>query len=281
VELRLFPSWPSINFAQTIVLMVAFRHMARRIQLICGLLLLLGGNGLLLAELPLARLLTIFPPGGKTGTQVEVTVTGADLDEANQLHFSHTGISAKQKIGGTNGLPETNKFLVTIAANVPLGVYEARVVGRFGISNPRAFVVSDLPESVAPITNSSPAAATPISQGTIVNGHAEASAVDYYKFTAKKGQRILIECQAKEIDSRTDAAFVLYDAAEKELERNRRGGLLDFMVAADGDYLLKVHDFVFRGGGEYFYRLAIGTAPRIDFIFPPSASPGTKEKFIL
>ncbi len=255
--------------------------MARRIQLICSLLFLLGGNGLLLAELPLTRLLTIFPPGGKAGTQVEVTVAGADLDEANRLHFSHAGITAKQKLGETNGLPEANKFVVTIAANVPPGVYDARVVGRFGISNPRAFVVSDLPESIAPTTNSSATAATALSLGTIVNGHSEANAVDYFKFTAKKGQRILIECKAKEIDSRMDAALILYDAAGKELERNRRGGLVDFTVPADGDYVIKVHDFVFRGGGEYFYRLAVNTAPRIDFIFPPSGLPGTKGKYVL
>ena len=161
--------------------------MTRWIQPICCLLFLLGGNGLLLAQLPVARLLTVFPPGGKIGSQFEVSLTGADLDEANQLHFSHTGITAKQKVGETNGLPEANKFLVTIATNVPPGVYEARVVGRFGISNPRSFVVSDLPETIAPTTNSSPANAATISLGTIINGHSEANAVDFYKFTAKKG----------------------------------------------------------------------------------------------
>src|SRR5207244_9514412 len=128
-----------------------------------------------------ARLLTVFPPGGKVGSQFEVGLTGADLDEVNQLHFSHTGITSKQKLGETNGLPEANKFLVTIATNVTPGVYEARVVGRFGISNPRSFVVSDLPEAIAPTTNSSPANAAAISLGTIINGHSEANAVGFYK----------------------------------------------------------------------------------------------------
>src|SRR2546425_12216856 len=103
--------------------------MPRLISSSLFLLTVLLGQGSLLAQLPLARLLTVFPPGGKVGSQAEVVLTGADLDEANQLHFSHTGITAKQKMG------ETNKFLVTIAANVTPGVYEARVVGRFGISN--------------------------------------------------------------------------------------------------------------------------------------------------
>ena len=244
-------------------------------------LAVLVGQGSLLAELPLARLLTVFPPGGKIGSQVEVTLTGADLDEANQLHFSHTGITAKQKLGETNGLPEPNRFLVTITTNVAPGVYEARVVGRFGISNPRAFVVSDLPEAVAPTTNNSSASAAAISLPTIINGHAAENSAGFYKFTARKGQRILIECQAREIDSRMDAALILYDAAGRELQRNRSGGLLDFAPPLDGEYHLKVYDFLFRGGGEYFYRLAVSTGPHIDFIFPPSGLAGTKGKYLL
>src|SRR5438445_1522565 len=255
--------------------------MPRVISLFVFLLTGLIGQGLLLAQLPLARLLTVFPPGAKVGSQFEVALTGVDLDEANQLCFSHPGITAKQKMGETNGMPEANTFIVTIATNVTPGVYEARVVGRFGISNPRSFVAGDLPEASAPTTNSSPANAAAIPLGTIINGHSEANAFSFYKFTARKGQRILIECQAREIDSRMDAALILYDAAGKELQRNRSGGLLDFAAPADGEYRFKLYDFLFRGGEEYFYRLAAGTGPHIDFIFPPSGLAGTKGKYLL
>src|SRR2546425_2795566 len=222
------------------------------LSFLLSVIVLLGQNSLL-AQLLLARLLTVFPPGAKVGSQFEVALTGVDLDEANQLCFSHPGITAKQKMGETNGLPEANRFIVTIATNVTPGVYEARVVGRFGISNPRSFVVSDLPEAIAPTTNSSPANAAAIPLGTIINGHSEANAFSFYKFIARKGQRILIECQAREIDSRMDAALILYDAAGKELQRNRTGGLLDFEARADGENRLKLYDFLFRGGDEYFY----------------------------
>src|SRR5438552_1950462 len=78
-----------------------------------------------------------------------------------------------------------------------------------------------------------------------------------------------------------DPALILYDNSGRELERNRSGGLLDFTAAADGDYLLKVHDFLFRGGPEYFYHLSIHTGPHLDFIFPPAGQPGTKGKYTL
>src|SRR6185436_20051546 len=49
------------------------------------------------ADLPVIRLDTIFPPGGKAGSEIEVAITGADLDEAKVLHFSHPGITAEPK----------------------------------------------------------------------------------------------------------------------------------------------------------------------------------------
>src|SRR5439155_25625951 len=101
------------------------------------------------------------------------------------------------------------------------------------------------------------------------------------KFTARKGQGVLIECLAREIDSRMDDTLILYDTSGRELERQRRGGLLDFIAPFDGQFILALSDFVYRGGEEYFYRLTIGAGPRIDFIFPPSALPGTKGTYTL
>jgi hypothetical protein len=81
--------------AQTAGHVVAFPHMARFVSSFAFLLMVLVGQGSLLAQLPVARLLTVFPPGGKAGSKFEVGLTGADLDEADQLHFSHAGIVAR------------------------------------------------------------------------------------------------------------------------------------------------------------------------------------------
>ena len=52
---------------------------------------------------------------------------------------------------------------------------------------------------------------------------------------------------------------MLYDATGKELDRNRdtnrRDPLIDFTVPADGVYYVEVHDFLYAGSNEYFYRL--------------------------
>ncbi len=196
-------------------------------------------------------------------------------------HFSHANITARQKVADKTGEPEANKFLVTIGADVPPDVYEARVVGRFGVSNPRAYVVGHLPEIPSPATNHAVASAVEVALGTVVNGRTEANAVDYFKFAARKGQRVLIECLAKEIDSRMDDTLILYDAGGHELERQRRGGLLDFIAPADGQFVLALSDFIYRGGREYFYRLTVGAGPHLDYILPPSGLPGAKGNYTL
>ena len=47
---------------------------------------------------------------------------------------------------GSGGKPEANKFIVTIKADCPPGIHEARVVSRLGVSSSRVFSVGDLSE---------------------------------------------------------------------------------------------------------------------------------------
>ena len=208
----------------------------------------------LMAELPTARLLTIFPPGAKIGSTSEVVVAGVDLEDARTIHFSHSNITA---VAHTNG---PGKFLVTVATNVPAGIYDARVIGRFGISNPRRFVVGNL-EEVVENSKDSVENAMSITLGTTVNGHAEPNTARY-SFEATNGQSITIECQAPQIDSRMDPSLVLYGPNGHELKQCRRGGALEFVAPESGKYALKVHDFLFSGGSEYFYRLSVKNEPR-------------------
>jgi hypothetical protein len=210
------------------------------------------GAASLWAQLPTARLLTVFPPGGKVGSTCEVTVAGIDLDDARVIYFSHSNITAAAQ---TNG---AGKFLVSIGANVPVGTYDARVIGRYGMSNPRAFVVGDLEEGTEK-DNDSFQSATEVSLGSTMNGRAEAHAVDYFKFQVTSGQRIAISCEAPKIDSRMDPSLILYDDVARELKQSRRGGLLEFTATRNGPYVVKVHDFLFGGGNEHFYRLSIRT----------------------
>ena len=227
-----------------------------------------------LADLPVISLTTVTPPGGKSGTEVAVTITGAELDEANALLFSHPGISGKWKAD--------KQFTVTIAPDVPVGRYDVRVAGKSGVSNPRTFVVGDLPEAVDNSVNQTPEAATDLAIGSVFNGFVNPATSEYLKFTAKQGQRLFLECAAREIDSKMSPVIAVLDSSGRELAANRRDGFVDFTAPSDGTFLVRVNDLTYAGGAEsYFYRLALTTAPHIDFIFPPAGVAGTKSKFTL
>jgi len=225
------------------------------------------------AQLPVARLTTVFPPGAAIGAPVEVAVNGADLDDLKELRFSHAGITAAQKDG--------THFTVTASSNVPPGIYEARVVGRFGASNPRAFVVGDRPEVLNAGTNKSFATAQTMAVGSAVNGKATANAPDFFKFKAAKGQRVIGECLGRQIDSRMEPILTLFDASEKEIAHVRGGTILDFTAPTDDDFVVRVNDAQFRGGDEYGYHFALRGGPWIDFARPAAIEAGAKASVTL
>lgn len=230
-----------------------------------------------LATLPVPRLLTVTPAGGQIGTTVEVTLGGTHLDDASELRFSTSSLNAKAKMGA-NGQPVANQWVVTIPANVPRGIHDVRVLTRFGISTPRAFVVGGVTEVLRVKPNTSAETALELETGTICNAHVTAAAVDYYAFKAKKGQRLLVECAAAEIDSKLIKVLILADAQGRDLLVNRRGGDLDWTAPADGKFYIKVHSLTFEGGPEHFYRLSVTEGPRAEFVFPPALVAGVAPK---
>jgi hypothetical protein len=217
--------------------------------------------------LPAPRLLTMSPMGGQAGTSFEVTITGENIDGANELLFSHPKITAKPKVSDA-GKAEANTFVVTIAADAPQGVHDARVLSRLGISSSRAFSVSGLPEVTRVKPNTSLETALELKPNSICNAVMTPRGVDFYAFQAAKGKRFVVDCAARGIDSKLNPVLIIADAKGRDLLADRRVGLLDFKAPADGKYFVKVHGLTFQGSPAHFYRLALleepgtGPAPR-------------------
>ena len=238
------------------------------------------------AQLPQTRLDAIAPVGAKAGSEIDLVVkSGADLDELSGLIFSHPGIKATPKMQGEvgNQKPVTNTFVATIAANVPPGLYEVRATGHYGTSNPRTFVVGNSEEVLEKEANNTKETAQEISLGAAVNGSSSGADFDYYKFVGKKGQRVIVSCQAARIDSKMSAIIECFDVAGRRMgfgsNNVREDPLVDLTLPSDGEYFIKIYDAVFRGGNEYFYRLQAHTGPYIDFIMPSAGIAGTTGDF--
>jgi hypothetical protein len=214
--------------------------------------LTLGGASFAVAQsvgLPAPRLLTLAPMGGKVGTQVEVAISGEHLDDATDLIFSDKRITAKPKAA--------NRYTVAIAPDCPAGLYEARVMTRLGISSSRIFAVGTLNEILPSKPNRTLATAQELPLNSVCNGVTADRAIDYYTFQAKKGQRVIVDCATRGIDSKLNATVIIGDAAGRDLLVERRGGALDFTVPKDGTYSIKIHELTFKGGPAYHYRLGL------------------------
>jgi hypothetical protein len=205
--------------------------------------------------LPLPRLLTVMPMGGQVGTNVEVTITGESIEDVTELTFSTPKVTAKPIAGAAN------KFAVSIAPDAPVGVYDARVLSRLGVSSVRAFSVNKLPEVVRTKANNSVETAMALPVGTICNATMTKRAVDFYSFQGVKGQAIAIDCAAVGIDSRLTPVLILADGKGADIKVNRTGGIIDFTPPADGAYIIKVSDLTYQGGERHFYRLALQNSP--------------------
>ncbi len=206
--------------------------------------------------LPAPRLLTTMPMGGKVGTEFEVIITGEHLDEVGDLIFSDPRITAKRKLD-TAGASIANQYLVTIAADCPVGLYEARVMTRLGISSSRIFSVGTLNEVIQTKPNRTLATAMELPLNSVCNGVTADRSIDYYTFRARKGQRLVVDCATHGIDSKLNATVIIGNATGRDLLVERRGGVLDFAVPKDGTYVIKIHELTFKGGPAFYYRLGL------------------------
>lgn len=223
--------------------------------------------------LPTPRLLTTMPMGGKVGTVLEVTITGEHLEDAGDLIFSDPRITARRKLDAS-GVPIANQYLVTIAADCPSGLYEARVMTRLGISSSRIFSVGTLAEVVQTKPNRTLATALELPLNSVCNGVTADRSVDFYTFKAKKGQRLVVDCATIGIDSKLNATVIIGDEAGRDLLVERRGGAIDFVTPKDGNYVIKVHELTYKGGPAFYYRLGLWEQPAgTPIVRQPSTKP--------
>jgi hypothetical protein len=250
---------------------------------------------------PSPKIYVVSPAGGKAGSSFEVSVYGQDIENADNLLFSQPGIKAepsksapppppdpkKKQPGPKIGPLTISKFKVTIPAGTLVGIHDVRLVNKWGVSNPRAFVVGDLVEVLEREPNNDDDTAQRVQLNTTINGVINTPLdVDYFVFSGKKGQRVVLSCLTSSIDSLLQPEIHLYDSKQRELAQGRNyhgnDALLDCTLPGDGDYYVRVCSFAYTVGDEkYFYRLSISTAPWIDAVFPNVVEPGKQAKLTI
>ncbi len=189
------------------------------------------------------RPLGIYPAGGQAGSEMEFTLIGDPKGQYKQkVKLPEQTTGAYEVFGQNAGLypPSGNKVRVTSLENV-LETEPNNSIGELkeaeGKPLPRAF------------------------NGIL----ATEGDNDYFKFTAKKGQKFSLKVYANTIGTPVDALMVVYDAKGKSLGSNDDAdgspdSKVDFTAPEDGEYFVRVKDMLNRGGEDFVYRIESQTS---------------------
>lgn len=197
-------------------------------------------------------------------------------------------------------LSETVKLLVKISPDAEPGERELRLNTLLGLSNPRVFYIGTLKEYTRKprkISRQGKEGKDPVvtpSEGEIqislpatVNGQMLPGGTDRYRFSAKKGQKIVVSALARQlipyipdaVPGWFQAVLTLYDSRGKELAyiddfMFNPDPVLYYEIPADGEYCLEIRDSIYRGREDFVYRITIGELPFITNIFPLGGQSG-------
>src|SRR5439155_1679556 len=194
---------------------------------------------------PRPKLNSLTPCGGKVGTTCEVTFAGSDTDHPESLWFSHGGIKgtpiipplppvdpkAKPDPNKKPEPPPVTKFSVTIDKAVPPGFYDVRFVNKHGVSNPRIFVVGDRNE--------------------VAETDPKVFAQDVAGLLSGEKANLQVSRNGKDEAITATADESLGHGREIAAARPALGqdGVIDAVLPADGDYLIRLVQFTYTAGG--------------------------------
>ncbi|MFL5339010.1 MAG: PPC domain-containing protein [Gemmataceae bacterium] len=215
-----------------------------------------GGNGACQYRLHVGtfpRPTGVVPSGGKLGEEVEVTFLG---DPTGPI---------KQKI--------------KLPATMPPDPYAVLCQDAGGISpSGFKFRLSDFGNVVEQEPNDTAAQATkgpalPIALNGVIEKPGD---VDYFRFTAKKGETFDVRCYARRWDSALDPVMVLSNAAGGDLVGTNPtvpDCYFRYTFPEDKEYVIRVYDHLQKGSVNSFYRIEFTpvqpkltvTIPKVDF----------------
>lgn len=242
---------------------------------------------------PMPKIQSVSREWIQRGTTAEVTVSGDNLGSATRFIVSgDPGVKAditapanpivkiESNDGGISAIAakEDKKISakIFVAPDAPLGDRELRLVSATGVSNPIPLHIGQLPEVARNGAVSSLEKAQLVELPAAISGTISSGAEsDHYRFTGKKGDLIIVDVFGSRLGSPIDPSLAVLDKSGKELARsedvNGLDPLLAFKVPNDGEYILQLRDFQYRGGGDYRYRILAGVMPYVFSVFPLGA----------
>ncbi len=242
--------------------------------------------------------------GAKSGTpKSEKDVAKQKLIERIQSRFAED-----ERTPAVRSQTELVFAEITIAPDARPGRREIRVITKRGVSNPLPFYVGQVPEVARkpmktcqlPVLGKEYQAQRKRPAGEeelritvpcTMNGQIAPGEVNRYRFQAGKGQRLVISARARDlvpyvadgVPGWFQAVLRLCDSGGREVAynddfRSNPDPVIHFEVPEDGEYLLTIHEALFRGRESFVYRITIGELPFVTGVFPLGGRAGEPVK---
>jgi hypothetical protein len=213
----------------------------------------------------------IAPRGAERGKAVEIVVTGTNLTPKSRLILPFKAEQSLVPEAKPN--PAQAKFKLTVDPSVPLGAYPAHLVNEEGLSSMFFFCVDAFPSVNEVEDNNTFEKAQKITIPAIVSGQCAGGDVDFFRFEAKKGQRLVLEVESARLGSGVLPQLRLTDGERRFIAADDSQSLqgdvrLVFNVPTDGSYVVELSDSRYRGVAPPHYRLVIAECDFIEEVFP-------------
>ncbi len=224
-----------------------------------------------------------FPAGVQRGATLDLILTGSNL--ANPTGF-WTSMPAKVTIPteDKNGADNAKlKVRLQVPPDAAIGLYPCRLANKLGVSNLRLLCVDDLPTVLEADNNHSKTTAQTVPVPCVVAGKTDAEMSDWFKISAKAGQRLSFDVIGRRLGGPIDPQISLYHgktlreiAHDNDSPGCQSDCRLSYLFKEAGEYLIEIKDVLNRGGAEYVYRLRIGEFPLATVPIPMAAKRGSK-----
>jgi hypothetical protein len=228
------------------------------------------------SELSAQTLSHAVPGAIAPGRMTEVVLHGAKLGGARLWTSFPADVQITSDPNAKDPAQITCKF--TLAAGVPAGIGGIAVATPAGMSDVLYVMIDELPSVLDSGNNHAAAGPQDVSLPAAIDGACDGTLADYFRFTAKAGQRVSCEVVATRLGWDFDPVVRLLDAAGRELllvDDDPSGGAdprFLFTAPADGQFTLELADNRYKPGGRY--RLRLGEFPIVTTPLPLIVSAG-------
>lgn len=242
----------------------------------------------------------VLPRGACRGDEVEVTLRGNRIADAQEVFIYQPGITVTDVKPENNGSVKCN---FKIAKDAAYGEYQLRLRTATGISELRNFyvgvypVVQETAKPGAAQRPNNPKNPTPpedlpstfkkpqkIEQNVTIAGLLEAEQADFYAVECKKGQRLNVEAEGMRLGEILDTNITIFDTNRFEIAGNddnafsRQDAMVSTVIPHDGTFIIQLRESSYGGGPKGFYRLHVGNFPRPKAIYPGGGKAGEEVK---